>query len=51
MAPLKVDKLTFEVAKLITLERPKSGQTDNSPAFVSLFLLLNTKFQRAFSLA
>ena len=29
--PKKVDKLiTFEVAKLITLERPKGGQTNNS---------------------
>ena len=33
MAPKKVDKLiTLKVAKLITLWRPKGGQTNNSPA-------------------
>ena len=35
MAPQKVDSLTtFEVVKLITLERPKGGQTNNSPAYI-----------------
>ena len=35
MAPPKVDKLiTFELATLITLERPKGGQTNNSPAYI-----------------
>ena len=35
MAPQKVDKLiTLEVAKLITLERPKGGQTNSSPAHI-----------------
>ena len=38
MAPQKVDKLiTFEVAKLITLERPKGGQTNNSPAYIYIY--------------
>ena len=37
MAPPKVDKLiTFEVAKLITLERAKGGQTNNSPAYIHI---------------
>ena len=35
MAPKKVDKLmTLEAAKLMTLERPKGGQTNNSPAYI-----------------
>ena len=35
MAPKKVDKLmTLEVAKLITLERPRGGKTNNSPAYI-----------------
>ena len=35
MAHKKVDKLiTFEVAKLITLERPKGGQTNNSGIYI-----------------
>ena len=38
--PRKVDKLiTFEVAKLITLERPKGGQTNNSPAWIYIYML------------
>ena len=28
--------MTLEVAKLTTLERPKGGQTNNSPAYISL---------------
>ena len=39
MAPQKVDKLiTLEVAKLITLERPKGGQTNNSPAYIYIYI-------------
>ena len=35
MAPQKVDKvITLKVAKLITLWRPKGGQTNNSPAYI-----------------
>ena len=35
MAPQMVDKLTtLKVAKLITLWRPRGGQTNNSPAYV-----------------
>ena len=35
MAPKKVDKLiTLKVAKLITLWRPKGGETNNSPAYI-----------------
>ena len=38
MAPKKVDKLiTFKVAKLITLWRPKGGQTNNSPAYIYIY--------------
>ena len=41
MAPQKVDKLiTFEVAKLITLERPTGGQTNNSPANVYIYIYI-----------
>ena len=41
MAPKKVDKLiTFEVAKLITLERPKVGQTNNSPACAYIYIYI-----------
>ena len=35
MAPEKVDKLiTLNVAKLITLWRPKGGQANNSPTYI-----------------
>ena len=38
MAPQKVDKLiTLKVAKLITLWRPKGGQTNNSPAYIYIY--------------
>ena len=41
MAPKRVDKLiTLEVAKLITLERPKGGQTNNSPAYIYIYICL-----------
>ena len=39
MAPQKVDKLiTLKVAKLITLWRPKGGQTNNSPAYIYIHI-------------
>ena len=39
MAPKKVDKLiTLEVAKRITLERPKGGQTNNPPAYIYIYI-------------
>ena len=39
MAPKEVDKLiTFEVAKLITLKRPKDGQTNTSPAYIYIYI-------------
>ena len=39
MAPKKVDKLiTLEVAKLIPLETPKGGQTNNSPAHIYIYI-------------
>ena len=38
--PPKVDKLiAFQVAKLITLEWPKSGQTNNSPAYIYIYII------------
>ena len=41
MAPQKVDKLiTLEVAKLITLERPKGGQTNNSPTYIYIYIYI-----------
>ena len=43
--PQKVDKLmTFEVAKLITLERPKDGQTNNSPAYIYILSCAMVRF-------
>ena len=40
MAPKKVDKLiTFEVAKLITLERPKGRQANNSPTYIYIITI------------
>ena len=32
--------ITLEVAKLITLERPKSGQTNNSPAYIYIHIYI-----------
>ena len=41
MAPQKVDKLiTLKVAKLITLWRPKGGQTNNSPAHIYMYMYI-----------
>ena len=41
MAPKKVDKLiTLKVAKLITLWRPKRGQTNNSPAHIYIYICI-----------
>ena len=52
MAPKKVDKqITFEVAKQITLERPKGGQTNNSPAYTVYIYICSCKvwFGKLFS--
>ena len=38
--PKKVDKLiTLKVDKLITLWRPKGGQTNNSPAYIYIYVV------------
>ena len=41
-----MDKLiTFEAAKLITLERPKRGQTTNSPAYIYIYIYRSLSLQ------
>ena len=48
MAPQKVDKLmTLKVAKLITLWRPKGGQTNNSPAERERYIYIYREIERA----
>ena len=47
LAPQKVDKLiTLKVAKLITLWRPKGGQTNNSPAYIYMYIYTEFIFLR-----
>ena len=44
MAPKKVDKLiTLKGAKLVTLWRPKGGQTNNSPAYIYIYTYMSER--------